>query len=418
MGLRDLFRKDPENQVDKAEGLLADGEARKALRLALDVAGSNHPGGVTERARDLAGRARVRLVDQSLDRAAAAEQSEYWEDAVEWLETALQDAGDDPGRADIQARLDEARSRSLEEERPSWEAGGSTPTSESEPVLTSDDYYEALAGMLREDLAARYRDRPRAFRDAVLALNEGRSALAGAALDALVDRDRDDPVLRLERARARMAEGQWEEAASDLEAAWKTLGDEPLDLAESTSVPGLWAQVKLQLNAPGDVVKRLGDMTEPTARRRDLLLPFGRALREAGQGDEARSFLALAAQAVPEDPSLSFELASVLADQGAIPQAIDVLESSIAPSCSTGSCRRPPRHLPSFRTLADFYLASASNLPRVKELLQLVIEEQQGRATREDLELLAKFHEGVGDVKGAEEARAGMRALGSAREGN
>lgn len=107
----------------------------------------------------------------------------------------------------------------------------------------------------------------------------------------------------------------------------------------------------------------------------------------------------------------TYLLAHVLNRLGERAAAIDCLEMAIAPSCTSGGCAKPPKHLPSLRALAALYLDEGGHTERVAELMRWVSRDLGGRLTREDFALVAKVHEQDGEPEAAQRALTEGRRL-------
>jgi tetratricopeptide (TPR) repeat protein len=414
MGIFGRLFSDPQRDLDRAETLLARGEPGKALELA-ERAAADAPA-QAHRARELASRAREAVVATDLERAARAEASEYWQDAADWVRSALDYVDGDGRRGELEARL-----ASLLERAREAEAGepfdprafvGDAVEGAASADLSEDDLFLAFLGTLQDGVADLYEERPAALRQALADFLAGRVRPALAALDELLAKVPDDPVALLERGRCRLASGDAAGARADLEAAWESWGDEPLDLAEQTSVPALWADAALEAGAPAAVAERLAELAEPRRGRADLARPYALALLESGRFEDARDFLAAAAPRFATDQDLPYLLARALAHLGDRAGAAACLESAVAPSCAGGSCNKPPLHLPSVRTLAALHLEDADGLQRAGELLTHLARATGGRLAAADHLLLARFHELDGQPAAAAEARAEAERLG------
>ncbi len=406
--LKRLFAGDPRQDLERALAELDKGEARRALdygRRAMRQA----TGVDKERATTVVAQAREALAAGALEKAGLAIESDYFDDAAEWLRGALEHVDDPAQRQELEQRLKavEIRAREIEDEAYQLPELDNELATELDP----DVHYQALVGMLVEDAADLYANLPQAFRGAYVDLNEGRVEQALAALDDLVAAGDDNPATRFERGRCLLLMGDGERAVADFEAVWEGLGDQPLDLSGELSVPGLWAEAMLIRGEANPVLDRLADLGDPSAGRPTLSSCFARALIAVGDLEQARSFLASAASRFGSHPEFSFLLASVLAQLGDPAAAADCLEIAIAPSCVSGQCAKPPKHLPSIRLLTALYLEAGSQDRRVMQLLKLVTEELGGHLTSEDYELLAKHHQLVGEPEAAELAATEARRL-------
>ncbi len=410
-----LFSGDPRRDLERGEALLAKGEARRALELAERAAKSSSPV-EQQRAAVLLSEAGEALTAEALEMAARAEASEYFEDAAEWLRSALEHVTEEGRRGELEGRIESLLARGEEAVR------GETfdPLAGVDPVVAAaalevdaDDHFQALVGMLEDGAAERYAGQPAAFRRAVVDLHEGRLEGALEVLDELAIAAPDDPALILERGRGRLLAGDAAAARADFEAVWEIWGDGVLDLAGTVSVPALWAEAMLTLGEEQPVAESLAELA---GERGDLAEPYARALLALERYDEASDFLAAAVPRFGGDQELPHLLATARARLGDHRGAIGCLEAAIAPSCAGGSCRKPPKHLPSFRTLAGLYLADDEEpaLDRVRELLTQVAQAQGGRLAGVDHQLLAAYHQRVGDAEAAEQSLAEARRLSEA----
>ncbi len=406
-----LFPGDPLRDLERAEALLGSGDAERALELALGARERATPAD-RNRAEVLAERARKTLVGGALEKASLAEASEYFEDAAEWLGLASEHAGDETRRRELkelqQTMLERAREADRQAEEEPWQLPDETdpePSTDLEPSA----HYQALIDMLAEDVAERYETRPIAFRSAYVALNEGLAAEALSAFEALAAAGGEDPVIRLERGRCRLALGDAGGALEDFEAAWPAFGDEFLDLVGELSVPGLWAEAMLALGRPGPVIERLAELADPVEAA-PLCERYAQALLAAERFEDARSFLSSAIARNSARDLLSYQLAQALERLGERAAAIDCLEIAIAPSCA-GGCAPAKMHLPSFRTLVALYLEEGGHAERVHELMTRIARGLGGRLSSTDHALLARYYEEIGDQEAAEHARDHARRL-------
>lgn len=316
MGLFDrLFRKDPRAELARAEELLADGRAYDAFhaaRRAAEVAAAGPEGDTVRlRAREVEGLAREVLVASALEEADRSEAEEDYDDAAEWVASALErltaDAEEStreepPLAKELRKRLRGLRARAREVARqPSLlRRHEGQAEAEEEPAgpdpLDLETHFGTLVGTLDEELADRhYLHRPIPFQQAYVDLNEGRLEEALAAFDALAAAEPDDPAVRLERGRCRLLTGDAAGAREDFEAAWSTLGDRPLDATGELSVPALWAEAALAAGEPEAAADRLADLAGPDADDPVLLALRARALLETGAPaslEEGREVLA------------------------------------------------------------------------------------------------------------------------------
>ncbi|MEM7353449.1 MAG: hypothetical protein AAF657_21815 [Acidobacteriota bacterium] len=409
--LNRLLAGDPKRDLERATAALDKGDAERALELALRVA---KKGGLADQqhAKALLARARETLAASALEKASMAVTSEYFEDAAEWVRTALEYVEGEAQRQELEKRASalEAQAREAEAQAAFELLPGPEAGPEAATELDPESHFHALVGMLAEEVADLYRARPTAFRYAYIDLNEGQLEGAQAALDALLT-DGDDEIVRFERGRCRLMLGDGAGAAEDFEAVWESLGEAPLDLLGEMSVPALWAEAKLATGEAEPVLNRLTELSEPVAGSSTLSVRYGEALLLARRDAEARDFLVVAAQRFDYEPILRYQLARALVALDERPSAIDCLEIAIAPSCASGQCAKPPKHLPSLRALSSLYLEAGNQTDRVGELLQLVTRELSGHLTVEDFGLVAKYQEQLGHPEAAERALVEARRL-------
>lgn len=422
--LNKLFGDDPRKDLDRATKLL-DREPARSLELARKAREGSAGPEVLRRADDLIQRARQAVVDQAVAQADRAEASDYLEDAAEWLTTALEEA-DPKRRQELTARRDallESHQTQQDEERRAElrkpfddlqaeiddaRDHGGEDDEDFDPEI--DGAFDVLVGMLDDVLGDRYYEQPESFRRAVVTLHEGQVDEALATLDELVEASPEDPALRLERGKGRLMQGDGDAACADFEVAWKHLGDGHIDLAGNQSIPGLWAEACLEAGDPETVIGRLAESSDPRQTGVDVVLPFARALMDAEKFDAARTYLELAAQVYPKKPDFAFLLSIVLDGQGQRDQAIGVLETSVRPSCASGNCAAPPKHLPSLRALTRLLLEE-NELDRARGYLMHVVQARGGVLGAEEHRLSADYFRRAGDHEKAAEAEATAKEL-------
>lgn len=438
MGLFDLLKKDTGKALDRAAGYLHDGNPQRALDHARRHIQDKEPAH-RSRAQELVLQAREALIVQTLERSAEAEAEGDPADAADWVRAALQHvADDDERRRELEERM-EALERAAEQKKwseapPPPVDAGDRDEDDDEPTfgagfeLDLDSHYETLVGTLDSGVGEHYEERSAEFRQAYVDLNEGRYEAAAEVLERLADAAPSDPVLRFERGRARLALENHAGARQDLEAAWPAFGDDPIDLAESLTLPGLWAEAALGDGDPEAVIERLEELAAPRRQNPALTSVYAQALVAAERWEDARAFLVPAGEAFPKRQDLPFLLGRVLRQVGERQLAIRCLESAIAPSCASGSCSRPPLHLPSLRLLTALHLeevemrqgtegserAVERSLERTEDLLRWISGAQGGQLAPGDRLLLARYYEARGDRQAAEETRAEAERLAEA----
>lgn len=410
MGLFDrLFGSDPKKDLAKAEEWLERGRPDRALELARKAAADESLSNPV-RAQEVMVRAREMLLQNALEMSATAEDSEFWEDAIDWIDRALEQVEEPQKRAELAARRRdlEAKSEAAEQAVPEVDAD-QVDEEVGADGLHPDDHFGALVDMLDEDVANAYRSQGEIFRDAYLNLHGGQPEKALESLDALIEAAPADPCRRFERARARLLLGDAAGAQADLEVAMDEWGDIYLDRAATLSVVGLWSEALLDQKKPEPVIDRLAELAEPSNGQPDLSLPYALALVMAKRNREASEFLdqAVVRFKEPDFPLLRCQL---LLEEQRQQEAMDLLETTIAPSCATGNCAKPPLHLPTARLLVSLYLDRAepsdADLARCESLLTHIAQRQSGRLAWQDHQLVARLHRHEGDDEAAAEAEA------------
>ncbi|MDH3402767.1 MAG: tetratricopeptide repeat protein [Acidobacteriota bacterium] len=412
-----LFGRNWAKELDRAEDLLGRDLAVPALEIA-ERAARQAAGELRARAAALVARARRAALASVLAKADAAEAAGDLDDAADWLLSAVEREPSALRRAELEARRRSLLGRG-EDAGSSWSVRAETITVVAGETADEPDVsfrYETLVSMLADELRGRYEDRPAAFQEAVVALNEGEAGAALAALEELAAAAPDDPVLRLERGRARLLSGEAAAARGDLAAAWDALGAEPLDAGGTLLAPALWAEASLAAGDSEEVLQRLAALASPATGHPELCRLYGAALLAAGRPARAVDHLDAVLALVPGDPELNLLMAEALVAAGEPARALTGLESAVAPSCAGGSCARPAAHLPSFRLLARLHLAPGGDPERARELLAHVANAQQGQLGAEDLLILAAYYEATGDGAAAADAAAEAARLASAGE--
>ncbi len=393
-----LFGKDPADLVAKSERLLGRGQGVAALQAAEDALATGFEA-VRKQAEELVERSHGAILASALEEASRSKEAELWEEAAGWVDTALLHCFDDEEKKRLgalhQAYLNRAGVESSEE------ALGVPPTpaeaehfSDEEDEEFYDYQYEPLLALLRAEVATRYRGRSTEFRQAYLALAEGRADAAIGAFEEALRETPEDPVLHLERGRCHLVMENFSSARDDFEVAWKEFGDEPLDQAEMLLVPALWAESMLGLEQWEAVVERLKGLADFGPEDSQLPLLFAQALVRTERGEEILEFLRDAASTYNEEPRFAFLLAQNLRVQGEFGEATACLEQSLAPSCASGSCAGSPDIFPpSLHLLIDLYLEAGGPKERLRSLLELVPYAKRGALMVEDVELLARYCE-------------------------
>ena len=404
MGLFDrLLKKDPSQELARARALLDKGEPERALKVARRLLKRGGP--TASQAQDLIEKAELTMVEDLLAAAGRSEQQDAFIDAADWIEAALPYVNDPVRTNELENQIRALRQRVGEETGPRFEPAPESGELEGDEELDPQTHFYTLIGMLREDIADRYEQLPEAFREAFLQMNNGQIEAARATLDVLVESHPQEALIRFERGRCALMQGDAACAREDLDEVSAELGEEPLDLSGSLYVVGLWSEAMLTLEEAGPVVEKLAPIADPARNNPGLSMLYAMALEKAGQPDEAANFLLQAGRRFDKDPNFPLQLARILARRGDHLHAIECLEASVAPSCSGGSCMGPAKHAPSLRLLISLYLENELKTKRVEELMMHLEQAIGGFRLRGDLELLAKWHEHQGDKEAAEQAR-------------
>ncbi len=416
-----LFSKNWAKELDRAEDLLRRDLPVRALEIAERAASRAEPG-VRERAAAVVADARKAVLASVLAKAAAAEAGGNLEDAADWLLAAVEREPSAVRRKELEARrqalldrADRADAPWPESARPESAQTGAVIADEA-PAADLEFRYETLIAMLGDETSALYENRPADFKQAFVDLNEGRTAAALEAFERLAepvseDAVPEDPVVRLERGRARLLSGDPEGARSDFAEAWEAFGETLLDTNSSLLVPALWAEASLAAGHASEVAERLEPLASPATGRPELCRLYATALLATGRLDRAVAHLEAAIPLLPGDPELNLLLAQALASAGDTERAIAGLELAIAPSCAGGGCGRPAAHLPSFRLLARLHLEHGEGPERAGELMARVANAQQGQLQSQDLEILAAYYEATGDSAAAKDAAGEAQRL-------
>ncbi|MEM1180068.1 MAG: hypothetical protein AAGM22_17130 [Acidobacteriota bacterium] len=344
-----LFGGDPAKDLEKAERTL-DNDPARAMALARKLVETE----VGDAARALVEKARGRLFDNAVAMADEAEESEYFEDAAEWLDRALELLADDDQRQALEGRRDSLLDRAAAADEEPWQEVEKDDDGEPAPAFDTGVHVDAMIDMLRDDVAESYRAAGQDFRRALGAVLEDQPDVALEMFDSLLENG-GSGVVHLERGRVRLMAGDLEGARDDFAAAWDDLGSGPLRSGSAESAPGLWADAQLGLGDPTPVVERLDDIADPTERRPDLCVPFAKSLLATEHFDAAEGYLRRARREMPAVHDLTHLHATLLIHRGDPDTAIHALESVVGPACVGGTCRPAAMHVPSLRLLVALH---------------------------------------------------------------
>lgn len=392
----------PEKLLAKASRHLRSGRPAEALALARQAAAQGSAGSRPEADRMIED-ARRGLIEHALEQAGKAEASEYLDDAIEWLQIAAGETEAEE-RDVIDKKIAALEQQAADPDEWAEILGTSARIETAEGPAAApgiedlDERFEAILGTLEEPIAELFQGRDESFRRSLVWIEEGHGGEALEVLGELLEASPDDPILHLTRGRALLQTGILDTAKNDFETAWAILGNDPLDRSGHFSVPSLWAEVALALHVEEELVERVGDLAVASidgsaAADQPLVISVIEALLSLGRNEEARDLALTASQRFPGEPELARLLAVALFRLEARDNAIGYLEKAIAPSCSSGSCSRPPLHLPSVRTLATMYLESQIGDDRVEELIGLLARAQGGQLSPPDLPIYERWRQ-------------------------
>ncbi len=399
--LSKLFKKDPQEELAKLEAMLGRGEdAEKAHHLALKLVASDHAQ-VAERARALAEKLGAQLVVSYRASAERSIAAGNYQDALDWLSSALAVAPPDL-RGALEEQIEGLTLKSaLTGDLPAiGQQGIQAAVGESdEHVMDDEMHFEMLLGMFREEVADAYRALPPAFHQAFLDFNNGRVAEALAGYRTLAPEL--SPYLGFELGRCLLQLGESAEAVDWLERVQQDLGDEPLDEAGALSLPVVWAEAMLRLGQTAKVIERIEPLADPRHGEEGTLFLYARALQAADRLQDAKQFLALAYKSHVANPRFCVMLAQVVALMGDWEAAVELLEKRVDAGRRYTSGSGIAAHPAPVRALAALYLEHPKTLQKAGEAMLELEQLLEGRLTREDWLLTAHYYELIGDKENA-----------------
>lgn len=394
--LKKLFTVDPQKEIAKAERWLDDTPERafEHLQGVLKKVPEAHRGMVNQALM----RARTAVIERALQHALESESDGFFEDAADWLESAIAHTRDEAQRQEWKVRQDELMMRQFsirQQERLRAEAEV-TPTTESTPEIDREALFDAAVDVYLDEVAGRYRAQGKAFRQLFLQLQDGEQDGVEEGFSQILANANEDSdthaVVALERGKLRLLQENFKGAKADFEACWQAWGDDLLDWPESHSLPSLWAEAALGTGDSDAVLDRLHDLADPSLRRIDAILPYSKALASSEATDDALTYLRHVVRIFPEYEELAHFYAVALQNSGKPQEAIACLEAVIAPSWMTTHSRTSPMPLPSLSLLLALYLYDRhpAAQDRVTELADLLQRHSQGQLGDEDHQLLSK----------------------------
>ena len=229
MGLLSIFSgKHPEDYELKGDKFAETGAYGKAIveyERALERLEKTAPwdDGFRQSLRDKIHHSRETLVLQHKETAADMMKAGYHEDALQYIQLALELTEDPDTADDLENRKREIEARALEGvpiDEPEVEISDSEEFQDDEPVDGEPDgeYFTALVGTLPEEIQKAYLDYGDAFKKGYLALNQGDFESAADYLNQALEENPDPQTfIPLELATARLNLGEFEDARQLLE---------------------------------------------------------------------------------------------------------------------------------------------------------------------------------------------------------
>ena len=229
MGLLNIFSaKNPEDFESKGDKFAQTGAYGKAIveyERALERLEKTAPwdDGFRLSLRDKINTSREALALQHKKSAADMQEAGYREDALQYIQLALELTEDPEMIGDLENQKRELEARTLEEvsiEEPQVEIPDpeEAPDDERFDAKPDDEYFTALTGTLPDEIQQAYQDYGDAFKKGYLALNQGEFESAAQYLSQALEENPDPQTyIPLELATARLNLGDFEEARRLLE---------------------------------------------------------------------------------------------------------------------------------------------------------------------------------------------------------
>ena len=404
-----LFGTDPASLVKKGEQALQSNQPADALdrfRRALEASPDDD---LTRRAEEGLAVASDKLVVMNLEEADLSQEAGELEAAAHHLETALGLCQGAQQRKRVEARLallDEALDAEGEPQRLFTSEGAV-----GEDMLP-EDQWEHLVATLIDEVAEDYEERPRVFRDAVLAMNEGEAVAARKTFEAMLAEDDDDPLVRFELGRALLIIEEYTAAAEQFALARKDIGFDPLDRVGLLHPALLEGEALLNAGRPGDAIVLLDAAIEELGESTGMLFLRARAEGAKGDLDALDASLTGVLKLSPKLIEAVMLLAQARVQRGNPAGAIDVLEDGIKRHCASGTCAAQPTPVGAARLLARCYLDEERKHDRVEDLLRQVKGGLEGHIEWGDHVLWGRLYKQRGDRDALADARrAALRSL-------
>lgn len=401
MGLFGIFSKpNHSKELDKLAGHIANGQREKAHRILARLEKDLRSKGdaffeVVEKDvyTDLRGQLYAQFRDEYREKATRLEKQGDIASAIDWLGMALDFCDTTELDNEVREEIERLNSISIKETSHAGESELSPVKGysevQNEPEDDPEGQFEALIEMMKPHVSKWYRDQDSVFVSAFLKLQLGDFEGALAEFEELVDPDTSSPALDLEMARCLILSKRYSDAIPLLEKIWDVFGDEPMDLAESVSVPALWSECKLRIHEWDDLVQRVEEQAKPEGGDAGTSLAYGLALDHLNRTEQAVEHFHGAAKRF-QLPDFAFHLARILNREGEWQSSVTLLEKQLAPSCQTG-CHAGPLHFPSLHLLVDILIEHRVGWDRAEDLLRIGDRRLQGFKSRDHLLAWSRF---------------------------
>ena len=394
MGFFSLFKKNPEETIRKATGLVDTGEYARARNL---LEGMEEP-----QAKVIYEKALHGLAEMNLREAEALANALEFERAEEHLDLAISfGLESDADVREVRRLIREKRTANPPKKRKAAASGGDpfgmggggaavAPPSESDDEigeahtprantnatpedsiwnLPPDDPRLAVAMAMEsypEGLRERLLDLGAEFLSAVALIDAGEPKEAIEALSSWVEKE---PAVRHERARAALNDGNIAKAASDLAMFGEEVGHQQIGQQHTAA---LLAQLLAQQGRVSEGIKHLENALKKEKKHPQLRGTLAHLLEVDGQIDRADETARSLVRDHPKDMGLYKLMARCRLRAGKRMEAMQVLESGLKNNCSTGSCGAQPFDVESGRILSQLYLEDRLDPKRAEQLLSQV----------------------------------------------
>ena len=399
-----LFGGDPMKLLDKADRALGNEHPAEALDLyrraheAADGAGE-----LAAKADKGIRAASDELVGMNRREASLSQEAGDFEGALHHLETAMQLCGNPDLRQALEAEI-----TSVEEQADQADAQPqrlfTTEGAIGEEMLPEEQWDHLLA-TLDDDVAEDYAERDQDFRDAVLAINDGRSEEAVEVLREQAADDPDDPLVKFELGRALLATEQYADAATELGAAREEVGFLALDRVGLLQIGLIEAEALIGAGEIQAAHRVLTEAIDEVGEEIGLMFLRGRVEGALGDHDGVEQTMGRVMTMSPQAVDAAIVLAESRIARKELDGAVEALEGGLKRYCATGTCHAQPISLPAARLLARTYLDMEQDPGRVEDLLQQVRGSLEGHVPGGAQVLWGRLHKQRGDHDRLAEAR-------------